>query len=140
MTAQNVTTLLVLGLVFGTGIAIAVSIIWFDHRTRSKAIDVLRIYAERGEEPPASVVQTLTPISGWPRQPDVTGPKRSTRGRYFAHVAANTVFVMGLSWLAWWRFSATGEAGRGVIVAILAALFFAAATAAQLVGAYYAPD
>lgn len=117
MTAENITALLALVLIFGTGIAIAVSIAWFDHRTRTKAIDVLRIYAERGEEPPASVVQTLTPISGWPRQgwprqPDVTGPQRSTRGRYLAHVAANTVFVAGLSWLAWWRFSATGEAGR----------------------------
>jgi hypothetical protein len=140
MTGENVTGLVVVILVLGTGVAIAVAIAWFDHRTRTRALDVLRVYAERGEEPPASVVQALTPISGWPRQPAATAPKRSTRGRCLAHAAANTVFAGGLSWLAWWRFSTSGDAGPGVIVAILVALFFAAALAAQLVGAYYAPD
>ena len=34
---------------------------WFEHRSRmSKALDVLRVYAERNEEPPASVIQALT--------------------------------------------------------------------------------
>jgi hypothetical protein len=145
MTGKDMAALVFMALCLGTGITIAVGVAWFEHRTRTRALDVLRVYAERGEEPPASVLQALTPISGWPRQgwppqPAGTAPKRSTRGRCFAHAAANTVFAGGLSWLAWWRFSATGEAGPGVIVAILAALFFAAALAAQLVGAYYAPD
>ena len=141
---EHITGMFALILIFGTGITIPVSIAWFDHRTRTRALDVLRVYAERGEEPPASVLQAVTAVSGWPRQAVPSGPgvapKRSTRGRALAHAAANTVFAGGLSWLAWWRFSATGEAGPGVIVAILAALFFAAALAAQLVGAYYAPD
>jgi hypothetical protein len=140
--AEHFTEVFALILIFGTGITIPVSIAWFEYRTRTKALDVLRVYAERGEEPPASMVQALTPISGWPRQlpAGITASKRSTRGRCLAHAAANTVFAIGLSWLAWWRFTATGEAGPGVIVAILVALFFAAALAAQLVGAYYAPD
>ena len=141
---ENFTSLFVLILIFGTGITIPVSIAWFEYRTRTRALDVLRVYAERGEEPPASMVEALTPISGGSRQLPAgmswTAPKRSTRGRCLAHAAANTVFAAGLSWLAWWRFTATGEAGPGVIVAILVALFFAAALAAQLVGAYYAPD
>jgi hypothetical protein len=134
-----------LGVVFGAGVAIAISIFWFDHRTRTRALDVLRTYAERGEEPPASVIQALTSVSGWARQPDAAQKRDRigrprTRGGFLAHAAANTIFAAGLSALAWWRISASGEAGTGVIVAILAALFFAASVAAQLVGAYYAHD
>lgn len=147
MTAENITTLVVVIVVMWTGVAVPLSFIWFDHRTRTKALDVLRVYAERGEEPPPSVTQALTGVSGWPRKaPDPTADTRDrlgrprTRGSFLAHAAANTVFAAGFSSLAWWRFSATGEASTGVIVAILVALFFAASVAAQLVGAYYAPD
>ena len=144
MASKDIAALVLMTLFLGTGITIAVGIAWLEHRTRTRALDVLRIYAERGDEPPASVVQAVTAVSGWPRgwpsKPEVAGPRRSARGRHLAHTAANTVFTAGLSWLAWWRFSATGEAGPGVIVAALAAMFFAAALAAQLVGAYYAPD
>lgn len=145
MTAENVTAFVVMMLVLGTGVAIAVSIAWLDHRTRTRALDVLRIYAERGEDPPPSVLQALTSVSGWPRvaaapdNRDRLGRPR-TRGGFLAHAAANTIFAAGFSGLAWWRLSASGEASTGVIVAILAALFFAASVAAQLVGAYYAPD
>ena len=61
--------LVVVILLLGTGITIAVLIAWFDHRTRSKALDVLRVYAERGDEPPESVTQALTLVSGWPKAP-----------------------------------------------------------------------
>jgi hypothetical protein len=147
MTAQNVTAFVFFMLLLGTGVAIAVSIAWFDHRTRSKALDVLRAYAERGEEPPPSVTQTLTVVSGGPRKaPDPTDYTRDrlgrprTRGGYLTHAAANAVFAAGFSGLTWWRISETGEASPGVVVAILFGLFFAASVAAQLVGAYYAPD
>jgi hypothetical protein len=127
-------------LVFGTGFAIPVSISWFEHRTRTKALDVLRVYAERGEEPPASVTGALTAVSGWARKPEGTATERPTRGTHLAHAAANTVFAAGLPGLAWWRFSTSGKADAWVIVITLAALFFAASAAARLVGAYYAPD
>jgi hypothetical protein len=133
-------TIFVLILIFGTGIIIPVTISWFDHRRRTRALDVLRVYAERGEEPPASVVQALTAVSGWAYRPPPGEKRARTRGGWLAHVAANSVLTAGLAWLAWWRFSASGEASRGVIVAILAALFFAASLAAQLVLAYHAPD
>jgi hypothetical protein len=146
MTGESVATFVVLTLVFGTGIAIAVSIAWFDHRTRTRALDVLRVYAERGEEPPSSVIQALTAVSGWPRRAPDAAVHRDrlgrpyTRGSFLAHAAADTIFAAGFSGLAWWRLSALGEASTGVIVSILAAMYFAASTAARLVGAYYAPD
>ena len=130
----------VLLLVFGTAITIPVSISWFDHRTRTRALDVLRVYAERGEEPPASVVQALTGLSGWASKPKPGERRPATRGRHLAHAAGNTVLAAGLGALAWWRLSATGEASTGIIVAMLAALFFAAGLAARLVGAYYATE
>ena len=145
MTSENLQLMILLGVVFGAGVAIAISVVWFEHRTRTRALDVLRIYAERGEEPPSSVIQALTSVSGWARKADAAENRDRigrpyTRGSFLAHAAANMIFAAGLSALAWWRISASGEAGTGEIVAILAALFFAASVAAQLVGAYYAPD
>ena len=147
MTSENATAFFALILIFGTGIAIPVSIAWFDHRTRRRALDVLRVYAERAEEPPASVTEALTSVSGWPRKaPDPTDYTRDrlgrprTRGGFLAHAAANTVFAAGFSGIAWWRYSELGAMSAGMVVATIGALFFAASVAAQLVGAYYAPD
>ena len=94
------------------------------------------IKLERGEDPPAPVVQALTAVSGRPPAPHAPTP----RSWHLAHVAANTVFTAGLGGFAWWRFTETGDAGTLVIICIFAALFFAAATAARLVGAYYAGE
>jgi hypothetical protein len=145
MTGENVTAYFALILIFGTGITIPVSIAWFEHRTRTRALDVLRVYAERGEEPPASVTQALTSVSGWPRRVDPADNRDRlgrprTRGGFLAHAAANTIFAAGFSGIAWWRYSELGETSAGVIVATIVALFFTASVAAQLVGAYYASD
>jgi hypothetical protein len=144
MTGENVTAFFVLIIIFGTGIAIAVSIAWFDHRTRTRALEVLRVYAERGEEPPSSVLLALTSVSGWPRKVDATEKRDRlgrpyTRGSFLAHAAADAVFAAGFSSFAWWRYSDLGEASTGVMVSIFVALYFAASTAARLVGACYAP-
>jgi hypothetical protein len=142
---KDIAAIVVLALAMATGITIAVLGAWFHHRTRAKALDVLRVYAERGEEPPSSVTQALAWVSGWPTTPPATDNKDRigrprTRGGFLAHAAANAVFAAGFSGLVWWRISETGEASPGVIVAILVGLFFAASVAAQLVGAYHAPD
>jgi len=147
MTGANVQSLIVIGIVFGAGVSVPIFAFWFDHRSRTRALDVLRIYAERGEEPPESVMQALASASAsaWARKVDIRDNRDRlgrprTRGGFLAHAAANAVFAAGLSALAWWRISTSGEAHAGEIVAILAAMFFAASLAAQLVGAYYAPD
>ena len=137
MDSQTVKSIVVLTIVFGTGVVIAVSIIGMEYRKRTKALDVLKVYAERGEEPPATVFQALTGITGG--TPHLPG-KPPTRATHLAHAAGSTVFTIGLAWLAWWRFSAFGETGPSVVVPILASLFFAASVAARLVGAYYTPD
>ena len=145
MTEKNMAEIVIVALVMGMGVSIPILISWFDHRTRTKALDVLRAYAERGEEPPASVTQALTWVSGWPKAAappaddtqDRIGRPRP-RGGVLAHAAADAVFAAGFSWFAWWRYGDLGEASTGVMVCIFVALYFAASTAARLVGASYA--
>lgn len=142
--SEHALGLIVVSLFLGTGVTIAVLIAWFDHRTRAKALEVLRVYAERGEDPPQSVTQALTWVSGWPKAPlpddnrDRLGRPR-TRGGFLAHAAADAVFAAGFLTFAWWRHSTLGEASTGVMVSIFVGLFFAASVAARLVGAYYTP-
>jgi len=144
MIAQHAAGFLFFVLVFGTGIVIAVGIAWLDHRTRTKALDVLRVYAERGEEPPSSVIQALTSVSGFPKVPppadneDRLGRPR-TRGSFLAHAAADAVFAAGFAGFVWWRYADLGEASTGVMVCIFVGLYFAASMTARLVGAYYTP-
>ena len=146
MTGMDMMGLVVVILFLGTGITIAVLISWFDHRTRIRALEVLRVYAERGEEPPASVTLALTSVSGWPKATPAADDTKDrigrprTRGGFLAHVAADMVFAAGFWSFAWWRYSDLGEASNGVIVTIFVGLYFAASTAARLVGAYYAPS
>ena len=135
-------------LVFGTGITIPVSIAWFEHRTRKRGLDTLRIYADRGEEPPPSVIEAVTKVTNvygnpqhpWKDNPQHWRPSRQTRGNHLAHAAASTVIAIGLAALVWWRVSAYGEKGAGIVIGCLVALFFAGSVAARLVYAYYAPD
>jgi hypothetical protein len=134
MTTEVIKLLIVVGGVF----AIPVGIAWFDHRNRMKGLEMLRVYAERGEEPPASVLEAVILVSNWGRKP--TAPRPWTRGRFLSHAAPNFVFACGFAALAWWRFSTTGQLEKMVVIAAIVALWFLASLAAHLVGAYYAPD
>lgn len=141
MDTQTIIKITVLCLVFGTGVAIPVSIAWLEHRTRTKGLETLRIYAERGQEPPASVIEAVTAVTNVYGRPPHRGPATpQTRGNHLAHAAASTVIAAGLAGLVWWRVSAYGEKGAGIVVGSLVALFFAGSVAARLVYAYYAPD
>ena len=132
--------LLVVTIVVGLGVAVPISGIWIEHRTRVRALGVIRVYAERGEEPPLSVIQALMPVSRWAVNGEATPKKAQTRGGHLAHAAGNVVFAVGLGGFAWWRIATLGKADTLAIVVLFVALFFAAGLAARLVGAYYAPD
>jgi membrane-associated phospholipid phosphatase len=137
MESETIKVFAILGIVFGTAIIIPVSLFWFDHRARIRSLDVLRVYAERGEEPPPSVVEALTPGPSWARKAETRPP---TRAHHLSHAAGSTVLAAGLAGFTWWRFSMSGEADRLVVAGILFGLFFAAGAAGRLVGAYYAPN
>jgi hypothetical protein len=123
--------------IFGSAVVIVWSIAWLEFRKRTKALDVLRVYAERGEEPPASVVQALALVSGYP--PPAPRPKLPTRANHMAHLAGSIVALLGFAGIAWWRMPAEGEPGAFVIFAVMAAIFFAMATAARLVSVFTTP-
>jgi hypothetical protein len=127
-------------LVFGSGVVIPVSIAWFEHRTRRRGLDTLRLYAERGEEPPASVIEAVKTVTNVYGRPPESPRRPQTRGNHLAHAAASTVLAAGLAGLVWWRVSAFGEKGAGIVIGILVALFFAGSAAARLVYAYYVSD
>jgi hypothetical protein len=138
MDGETMVQMTVLIAVFVTGAVITVSILWLEYRRRSRALDVLRAYAERGEEPPASVIEALANAAG--RTPAPAPRTPPTRGNHLARAAANAVLALGLAGLASWRIVAFGDTSGGVGLILLAALFFTACLAARLVGAYYAPE
>jgi len=142
---NDIMEVLVTLLVFGTIIAIPLSFLWFDHRTRKRGLDTLRIYAERGEEPPASVIEGVTRVTnpwGNPQPLNIRLAPRpqQTRANHLAHAAASTIIAIGVAGIVWWRVSAYGENGTGIVVGCLVALFFAGSVAARLVYAYYASE
>ena len=118
---------------------------WVEYRSRSKALDVLRVYAEKGQEPPASVTAaigavalTATPFNSAAYAP---GPfPKPTRATHLAHLAGSVVIALGAAGIAWWRMPDDGEPGPLVIWAVVIAIFFAGSVAARLVGVFTTPS
>ena len=116
---------------------------WVEYRSRSKALHVLRVYAEKGQEPPASVMGALT-VATASREPTASAPPRllpaPTREHHLAHLAGSLVCAVGAVGIAWWRWPADGNPGPLVIWAVVIAIFFAGGVAARLVGVWTAPS
>ena len=118
---------------------------WVEYRSRSRALDVLRVYAERGQEPPAAVTAALTAVSSAGTHfPDAApapagGFSKPTRESHMAHVAGSVVCGLGAAGIAWWRWPENGEPGPLVIWAVVIAIFFAGSIAARLVGVFTTP-
>jgi hypothetical protein len=119
---------------------------WVDHRSRRQAFDLLRVYAEKGQEPPASVISAIgaavsagNPFGSAPPPP--AGPfPRPTRANHLAHLAGSVVCGLGAAGIAWWRWPGSGEPGALVIWAVIFAIFFAGSVAARLVGVFTTPS
>jgi hypothetical protein len=117
--------------------AIVVTVLWMSFQARLRSIDVLKAYAERGEEPPAQVLDAVERINrpGAPLKPP-------TRGDHLTHLAGSVVLAVGLAGVAWWLApSPAGGWGRlFVILAVLGAVFFAGSAAARLTAALVTRD
>jgi hypothetical protein len=110
--------------------------LWMPHQTKLKTIEVLKAYAEKGEEPPASVLEAVTRITG-PAVPPKPAP--ATRGEHLSHLAACVGLAVGAAGLAWWRLT-VGDPGSPLpVFAVMVAIFFAASAASRLVSALTTP-
>jgi hypothetical protein len=116
---------------------LTVSSLWMQHQAKIKAIDMLRPYAERGEEPPASLLETVERLN----RPGGPPPPEPTRAQQFARFAGSVVLSIGAGVIVWWRLPFQhGPPGPLMIAAVVAAIFFAGAAAAQLVAALTTRD
>jgi hypothetical protein len=119
---------------------------WVEYRERTTALDVLRVYAEKGQEPPASVTAAITAVAspGAPFTNAAPGPPfpffRPTREHHMSHLAGSLVCSLGAAAIAWWRWPADGEPGTLVMWAVVIAIFYAGSVAARLVGVLTTPS
>ena len=119
---------------------------WVDYRSRSQALDVLRVYAEKGQEPPASVTSAIGAFAST-GSPFMTGApppavpcSKPTRANHLAHLAGSVVCGLGAAGIAWWRMPDSGPPGALVMWAVVVAIFFAGSAAARLVGVFTTPS
>jgi hypothetical protein len=136
----------------GVSIPLALSVIvpgvyrtWVEYRSRSQALAVLRVYAEKGQEPPASVTGAVAAVAGGaPFTKAAPAPagasSRATRENHLAHLAGSVVCGLGAAAIAWWRMPDNGAPGPLVMWAVVVAVFFAGSAAARLVGVFTTPS
>ncbi len=131
--------IMVLTIVFSTGTVIALGVTWLQSRPKMRMIEVLRAYAEKGEEPPPGVVEALGKLS-WPFPPPQP-PRRQGRADHLAHFAGSFGLAVGAGLVILWRWPREAQyPGWLLITAVFVAVFFTAAAAARLVGALTTRD
>jgi hypothetical protein len=136
--AQVMAAIMVPSLLFVAAIVIAS--LWMPHGARLKALEVLKAYADKGEEPPASVLEAVARMNQLPT------PPRQTRADHLAHFAGSVVLAVGLGLAAWWLAPGGGSGPLGhwgpiaMVVSALGAIFFAGSAAARLMAAITTRD
>jgi hypothetical protein len=135
----------ILTIVFTAGTIIPISVTWLQQRTKMRAIEVLRIYAERGEEPPASVLDAVNRLN-WPFPTGAAAPpppkplREQPRREHLMHLAGNVGLATGSGLVIWWLRSEPNPRLEWLLItAIFTGIFFAASGAARLVAALTAP-
>jgi hypothetical protein len=132
----------VLLIVFTAGTTIPIAITWLQQRTKVRAIEVLKIYAEKGQEPPASVLETVNRIN-WPFPPGAPPPKplrEQSRSEHLTHVAGSVCLAGGSAIVLWWLASDPHPRLEWLMItAIFTTIFFTGAAAARLVAALTTP-
>lgn len=115
-----------------------------DHRARMAALDILRTYAEKGIEPPASMSEPLGQFGQAADKAPADHSKRQAKkaARQAAdHMAkfSSDIFVSGLAAaICWWRVDAGGPQWAIIVSGIFAAVA-AAGALGNLVAAVTSP-
>jgi apolipoprotein N-acyltransferase len=117
----------VLLVIFLPGLIVGLFAIWTSYKARMKGIDALRIYAEKGQEPPASLLEAIRPAA--PPQ-----PRRQTRAEAISGLAFAVVMAAGAAGFAWWASEHHGDSGLPMLAGVVA-IVFAAIALAQLAAA-----
>jgi hypothetical protein len=139
---HHMASLILIGILFGLCLGTVFALLWFTFRTSAKAAEILKIYAERGEEPPQSVIDAVSAsVGGWGPNAPAKPPRPETRGRHLSDFASCTVFAIGGAAFAWWRAPVSGEnPGALMILALVVALIFTAGAVSHLVTALHIRD
>ncbi len=103
--------------------------IWMGHGMQLRALQLLRIYAEKGEEPPASVLDAAFRGSAAGPPPGRRRTGRAEQMERFVWAAACAAAAAGV---AWWR-SAAGGPAWVVYAASIAGAVLAVGAMARLV-------
>jgi hypothetical protein len=129
----------IFGPIFAFALILFVTIAWLQNLPKMKMIAILKTYAEKGEEPPAGVLEAMGNIRGpsAPPQP----PRKQTRADHLAHFAGSLGLALGAGFVIAWRWPLDSQhPGKLLVVAICVAVFFTASAAARLVGALTTHD
>jgi hypothetical protein len=139
-------TISVLVIVFTAGTIIPICITWLQQRTKMRAIEVLKLYAEKGQEPPPSVLDAINRIS-WPFPTGAAAPpppkpmREQSRSEHLTHVAGSVCLAGGSAVVLWWLAPGTHPRLEWLMItAIFTTIFFTGAAAARLVAALTASD
>jgi hypothetical protein len=109
------------------------------HRVHMKVLEILRMYAEKGIEPPPSVMEPLAKQL-FPLQKEQAKKNATRAGVYLGQFVGGVTSAALAGGFAWWWMSEGYEPKWVVVVATIAAVVFAGGAIAQLVAAIVTRD
>jgi hypothetical protein len=118
------------------GMSIGAFAIWTEHQRKQKALEVLKVYAEQGTEPPPSLVAGIAQATSSRNARPIDS---NTAAANWASAAFFLIMAVGFGGAAWW-FNQGGRGawvftvGTGITCFVMAAL-----SASALIRALLAP-